>query len=129
VLEAHIGRAAHYHPFLSAAAFQVLVAAGHARIFLATRGGSVLGFAGCEVVQYPGQRVINVIFAGGVPGFLSTLTGELRESIEAFGRAHGCTSISLTGRPGWLRLARSHGWKHQRQVLAHKELTDGRRRG
>ena len=37
---------------------------------------------------------------------------EMLPSIEAFGRAHGCTGITLTGRRGWERtaLARERGY-------------------
>ncbi len=129
VLEAHIARAVHYHPFLTVEDFRLLVAADRSCVFLVTRAAAVLGFAACEVVQYPGRRVVNIMLAGGVHGFLGPLTTVLMDRIEVWAAERGATSLSMTGRPGWLRLARTFGWKHQRQVLAHKELTDvGRRR-
>lgn len=123
-----INRAAHYHPFLDQAGLKLLVSRGYTTIFVAVEGDAVMGFAAVEVVQYPSHRVANIIFAGGAYGFLGPLTSGLMDMIEAWARANECGALSLTGRPGWTRLARRHGWKCQQQVMVHKELTDERRR-
>jgi hypothetical protein len=123
-----INRAARYHPFLDQAGLRSLVARGFATIFVAVKGDAVVGFTAIEVVQYPGRRVANVIFAGGAYGFLETLVTELKGKMAAWGRAQGATAMSLTGRPGWLKLARKHGWTVQPQVFVTEELTDERRR-
>jgi len=118
-----IDRAARYHPFLDQAGLRELVVRGFATIFVAVEGDTVMGFAAIEVVQYPSRRVANVIFAGGAYGFLETLVTELKGKMAEWGRLHGATAMSLTGRPGWLKLARKHGWTVQRQVFVTEELT------
>ncbi len=128
-LEPFIDRAAKFHPFLDAEGLKLLVTHGYATVFITTNDAGVLGFAAVEVIQYPQQRVANIIFAGGGYGFLASLTGELMSLIEAWAREQGATSISLTGRPGWMRVAKRFGWTSQPQVAVHKELTDERRRG
>ena len=53
-------------------------------------------------------------------------TAELQHvtpQILDFGREHGCTLATLTGRPGWLRSFLSlTGWKPSRLVMMEKEL-------
>lgn len=125
LLERHIERAAAHHPFLDAEGLKGLVACGAATIFIATTASGVMGFAACEVLQYPRQNVANVLFAGGDRGFLEPLLGALLEKMEAWGRQRGATHLSMAGRPGWLRVLKArNGWTVSAQAFAHRELAD-----
>jgi hypothetical protein len=35
---------------------------------------------------------------------------EMKPGVEAWGRAQGCTHVTIDGRPGWARVLRRHGY-------------------
>lgn len=73
------------------------------------------GAAVTLIYDYPLKRVLHVFLAGGeleqVKDFVP--------SMEVWGRAMGCTEMTLAGRRGWSRVL--DGWKPVLDVLA-KEI-------
>ena len=61
-----------------------------------------------QVLQQPRKRVLHVFLAGGDLAEIKQLVPTLYE----FGRAVGCSTISLLGRKGWERtfLTKADGW-------------------
>lgn len=71
-----------------------------------------------EVIQYPQKRALNFWLAGGNIAELEAMYPE----VEAWGRTHGCTVASTSGRPGWERsFLKREGWL-PRTVVMTKEL-------
>ena len=71
-----------------------------------------------EIIEYPRQRTLHYFLAGGQMAELRAMLPE----IDAWGRAQGCTSASLAGRPGWSRSFLQHeGWSSHLVVMM-KEL-------
>lgn len=52
-----------------------------------------------ELVIYPRKKVLNLFLAGGNYEELRTMLPDL----EQFGKLEGCSTVTLTGRKGWLR--------------------------
>lgn len=70
-----------------------------------------------EIVVYPMCKVLHVFLAGGDMDSIV----EMQKSAEEWGRAQGCTSMTIAGRKGWSRVLAEHGYKEQFVTLA-KEL-------
>lgn len=67
-----------------------------------------------QVQDYPtGERVLDVWLAAGDLDEIM----EARPQVEAWAQAAGCTQIHITGRPGWARLLREHGYEHWATVV------------
>ena len=52
-----------------------------------------------EIKVYPRGKILHVWLAGGELDEISMLTGYMKK----FGKEHGCSRITLTGRRGWER--------------------------
>ena len=75
---------------------------------------------GCMVGEFivsPRHKVMHIFAAGGSLKAMS----ELGPVIEAFGRLHNCDMACATGRKGWLRYSRKHGYQPADPVI-WKEL-------
>lgn len=128
VLE-HAEKAMKLHPFMDAQDLLTAILAGHAQLFVATQDGAFLGFAVCEVLQYPRCRVANVLAAGGHRGFLSVIVNQMFPEMENWAREHGADTFAVHGRPGWLRVSRSiAGAKQQMIGVAWRPIGYERRR-
>lgn len=67
-----------------------------------------------EIIDLPRGRRLHFFLAGGDLDQLQRMLAP----IEAWGRAQGCTSVSLAGRKGWERtFLREEGYKAQWVVL------------
>lgn len=66
-----------------------------------------------EIVIYPRKKVLHVFLAAGK---METIV-DMLESAEKFGKANGCTSITIAGRHGWKRVLSDEGFKHTLTVL------------
>jgi hypothetical protein len=81
---------------------KAMIIAGTAQIWPAPRGVVVT-----EIIEYPRKRVLHIFLAAGeLDQFF-----DMAESAEAWGRAQGCVSMTLSGRMGWQRVMHKHGWK------------------
>lgn len=59
-----------------------------------------------EVLTYPRCKVLHIWL---VAGELNEIA-RAREALDGFARMAGCKRVSLTGRPGWQRALRGHGY-------------------
>ncbi|NKX40950.1 hypothetical protein HGG71_05635 [Rhodobacteraceae bacterium R_SAG2] len=66
-----------------------------------------------EVTDYPKKRVIHWFLAGG--DMAAVL--DFQQSIRTYGKALGCTEMTLSGRSGWQRALKSHGWTQKGIVM------------
>ena len=71
-----------------------------------------------EIVVYPMKKVLHVFLAGGN---METIV-DMQKSAEEWGKAQGCTAMTIAGRKGWSRVLADHGYREQFVTLA-KELT------
>lgn len=60
-----------------------------------------------EFIESPRHKVMHIFAAGGTLKAMS----ELGPTVETFGRQNGCDAVGATGRVGWQRYARRHGYK------------------
>lgn len=60
-----------------------------------------------EIVVYPRKKVLHVFLAGGD---MCELIGMI-DSAARWGRTHGCTSLTMSGRKGWERVLSREGWQ------------------
>lgn len=66
-------------------------------------GGSVIV---TEVVVYPRRKVLNIFLgAGDMDDLINTLP-----ALEDHARANGCDGLACSGRIGWARVLKEHGW-------------------
>ena len=75
---------------------------------------------GCMVGEFivsPRHRAMHIFAAGGSLKAMS----DLGPTVEAFARLHHCDMTCATGRKGWLRYARKHGYQPAAPVI-WKEL-------
>lgn len=64
---------------------------------------------GCGVTQivvYPKKKVLHVFLAAGEMDQLL----DMIEAAAAWGKAQGCTGMTMSGRKGWERVLAKHGW-------------------
>jgi hypothetical protein len=84
------------------------IARGRAQLWLGERSAVVT-----ELVRAPGGDEINCWLAGGDGREIVAMAPRL----EAFGRARGCRWATLSGRIGWLRLLKPHGYAlHENEI-------------
>lgn len=127
-IERHVERAMDYHPFMDKEDVFASLILGGCQLFIATQDREILGFAVMEVVHYPSRKVANVLAAGGGKGFLSVAVHELLPVLQAWGREQGADTFALTGRPGWVRALRTHGFQSVPHVTMWADLNvEGRR--
>jgi len=60
-----------------------------------------------EIVVYPRKKVLNVFLGGGE---LDQIL-EMHEDVIAWAKAQGCSALTMTGRFGWKKPLKAHGWK------------------
>lgn len=65
------------------------------------------GAAITEILVYPKKKVLHVFLAGGSKEQII----DFQASAMAWGQAHGCSEMNISGRKGWLRALSGHGWK------------------
>lgn len=84
------------------------VTSGRMQLWPAERGCAVT-----EIVVYPKKRVLHVFLAGGE---METIVSMIDSATE-WGKAQGCTSMTISGRRGWERVLGRHGYKPVMTVL------------
>ena len=60
-----------------------------------------------EIVAYPQKKVLNVFLGGGE---LEEIAG-MHTDVIAWAKAQGCEALTVSGRKGWERALKRHGWK------------------
>lgn len=71
------------------------------------------GCAVTEIVAYPRKQVLHVFLAGGEMQQIL----DMIESAVAWGKAQGCSSMTIAGRHGWRRVLEKHGYAPVMTVL------------
>jgi len=79
------------------------------RLILAGRAQLWCGEGCAGVTEIAPDNRLHILLAGGsMSGLLA-----MREDVEAFARALGCTAVYLGGRPGWRRVFPTFGYARQ----------------
>ena len=60
-----------------------------------------------EIVVYPRKKVLNVFLGGGE---LDQLL-DMHNDVTAWAKSYGCEALTITGRFGWKKPLKVHGWK------------------
>jgi hypothetical protein len=60
-----------------------------------------------EIVVYPRKKMLNVFLGGGE---LDQLL-DMHKDVIAWSKAQGCEAMTITGRFGWKKPLKAHGWK------------------
>ena len=126
-VEDYAARACRHHPFMDAEDLLVVLREGRGQLVVATDARGIEGFALVEVIRFPKIATGNIVAAGGRRGFLKTLREEMLPELEQWSAEHGATAFSVTGRVGWRRFAKPHGFAIVPVVTAWRAI-DGRRR-
>jgi len=71
-----------------------------------------------EIVVYPNKKVLHVFLAAGK---MENIV-DMQKSAEEWGKAQGCTAMTIAGRKGWSRVLKDVGYEEKFVTLA-KELT------
>jgi len=126
----HAERACKRHPFLHPDDILTGLLYGRAQLFIATKEGSVFGFASVEVLEYTHRSVANVVASGGDFGFLSVLVHEMLPEMEQWAIEHGADTFAIHhSRPGWKRIASGlEGAKSSPLTVTWRRLNERRKR-
>jgi hypothetical protein len=62
-----------------------------------------------EIVVYPKKKVLNVFLGGGE---LDQIL-DMHKDVMDWAKVQGCTALSMSGRSGWKKPLKEHGWKTQ----------------
>ena len=84
------------------------VLSGQMQLWPAQRGCAVT-----EIVVYPRKKVLHVFLAGGEMDQLI----EMIDSAASWGRAQGCSGMTMAGRHGWAKVLSKHGWSSVMTVM------------
>jgi len=60
-----------------------------------------------EIVVYPRKKVLNIFLGGGE---LDQLL-DMHDDVIAWAKDRGCESLTMTGRFGWKKPLKAHGWQ------------------
>ncbi len=71
------------------------------------------GCAVTEIIGFPRKKVLNCFLAGGEMGAIT----DMLDAAKDWGRAQGCTGLTLAGRHGWERVLKHKGFKKTMTVL------------
>ena len=74
------------------------------------------GCAVTEFVVYPRKKVLHVFLAGGDMQQIL----DFEESAAAWGKANGCTGMTIAGRKGWSKVLGKHGWSDKFLVMGRE---------
>lgn len=70
------------------------VETGHMQLWVGPKGAVIT-----EVLNFPRKKVLHFFLAGGEMDQIK----DFKASVFAWGKAQGCTEMTLTGRVGWQR--------------------------
>lgn len=60
-----------------------------------------------EIVIYPKKKTLNVFLGGGELDQLLDMHGD----VTNWAKSYGCEALTITGRFGWKKPLKAHGWK------------------
>ena len=60
-----------------------------------------------EIIVFPKKKVLHVFLAGGSMDEIIAMN----ESAMIWGKAQGCKDMTISGRKGWERVLKNHGYK------------------
>jgi len=104
--------ACEYNPYVEAEDLKLLILNSRVTLFIADQDSHIVGFGAMELVKYPRRTVANILAAGGEPnGFLRAAITELLPVLKRWGLEQGADTVSITGRPGWLKALKAEGGK------------------
>lgn len=66
-----------------------------------------------EIVIYPRKKVLHVFLGGGD---MDEIKG-MYDAVQSWGAHMGCTAMTVTGRPGWVRALRDLGFRPSHQTV------------
>ncbi len=89
------------------------VISGHMQLWMGANGCAVT-----EIVVYPNKKVLHVFLAGGDKGHGIKQITDMHDDAVTWGKAQGCTGMSVAGRKGWKKVLEDKGWKQQFTTLA-----------
>ena len=89
------------------------VISGHMQLWMGAKGCAVT-----EIVVYPNKKVLHVFLAGGEQGHGIKQITDMHDDAVKWGKAQGCSAMSISGRKGWKRVLEEKGWKQQFTTLA-----------
>jgi len=84
------------------------VLSGRMQLWPAARGCAVT-----ELGVYPRKKVLHVFLAGGEMDQLL----DMMDSAASWGRAQGCSGMTMAGRHGWAKVLSKHGWSSVMTVM------------
>lgn len=76
--------------------------------------GDVCAAVVTQIISYPQQKRLCIMFCGGLDIHKWL---HLIDLIFDFGRAKGCSSIEIYGRPGWEKILKDYGFKKIHTVV------------
>lgn len=113
-----LARALKFHPYVDVAGLLKIILARRATLIVCVRDAEIVGAVVMEEVQYPSERVANVIAIAGKFGTYRAYKYAVADYLEAWSRARGCHKIGSVGRPGWRKALQQRGWIVQPCVVA-----------
>lgn len=78
------------------------ILSGHMQLWSAERGCAVT-----EIIVYPRKKILHVFLAGGEMDQIL----DMQASAAIWGKAEGCTGMTIAGREGWKRVLKDYGYK------------------
>ena len=82
---------------------------GHLQLWPTPKGCIVT-----EIVVYPRKRVLNVFLGGGE---LDQIL-DMHDDVIEWAKAQGCSALTMSGRFGWKKPLKAHGWVAQHATYA-----------
>ncbi len=75
--------------------------------------GHVFGHVIGEIKQYPQCNMLTVQYCAGKSHHMQFVEDEMFKTLEDAAKQAGCAGIEFVGRPGWRRVAETHGFEVQ----------------
>ena len=74
------------------------------------------GCAVTEITVYPTKKILHVFLAGGDMQQIF----DFEESAVTWGKAYGCSGMTIAGRKGWSRVLNKRGWTEKFVVMGRE---------
>lgn len=108
-LRGWLAEAMSYHPVMDVVDLYHVCMSGRAQVVVVIDEGRVRGAAVIEVVEFPSNRVSNVIALGGERGFLDRYLAPVVRHLTGWSQRRGCDTMMAHGRSGWARALKRFG--------------------
>ncbi|MDA8788855.1 hypothetical protein N9M91_02145 [Porticoccaceae bacterium] len=67
-----------------------------------------------EIVTYPRKRVLNIFLASGE---LNQIL-DFHTNVQDWAENQGCSAFTMSGRRGWVKALKNHGWQESFTTMA-----------